>query len=114
MKKLVLHLQQEQPEAVSGALRMISNFTDMASAGQYQAVLLVTGAAVKQFQSGSPLFDAIIQLANKAQVTIKLCHNALRQHDIDEKSLNSKFEIVPAGIYELVCLQQAGYAYVKA
>lgn len=114
MNKLVLHVQYDPTETVEGALRMIGHFLDIAAAEDYSVVLVATGAAVRQFMNGAPLVEEIIKTAQKPHVKIKLCRNALKQNQMDEKDVCRCCDIVPAGVYELVRLQNAGYAYVKA
>lgn len=114
MNKLVLHVQYDQTEVVEGALRMIGHFLDIVATKDYSVVLVATGMAVRQFRNGSSLIEEIIKTAQKPHVSIKLCHNALKKNQIDEKDVCHCCEIVSAGVYELVSLQDAGYTYVKA
>ena len=42
-----------------------------------------------------------------------MCNNALTAHQIRKEDLIDVYEIVPAGILEIVNLQQKGFAYIK-
>lgn len=56
--------------------------------------------------------DAIPSLL-QAQVQIHACQNALRSNHIDASHLLSGIQITPAGVVDLIALQQQGYAYIK-
>ena len=44
---------------------------------------------------------------------IRLCRNALNDNNLTEADLWPGVEVVPAGLVEIVRLQQAGFAYIK-
>ena len=44
---------------------------------------------------------------------IRLCRNALNDNNLTEADLWPGIEVVPAGLVEIVRLQQAGFAYIK-
>lgn len=46
-------------------------------------------------------------------VAVKVCNNALRNFEIDPERLCSGCVVVPAGVVEIVELQERGFAYVK-
>ncbi|MFB8506459.1 DsrE family protein [Enterococcus durans] len=46
-------------------------------------------------------------------VTFHACANALRANEISEKALPEQVVIVPAGILDLIELQEKGFAYIK-
>ncbi len=114
MKKLVLHLQNFDEEIFCGALRMLKHFVESASGEEVKGVLLVTGSAVKRFKKGDLCFPEIMTVLETTGLKIELCHNAMQQHQVLANDLSATYTIVPAGVYELVKLQEAGYAYVKA
>ena len=113
MKKFVLHLEDSSDEKLHSALCMLHNFDIQAHTEDYHAVLLITGQAVKHFTTDAPEHDEILSLLTNRKISVKLCRNALSHQQISEKDISDDFAVVPAGIYELVSLQNNGYAYIK-
>lgn len=50
---------------------------------------------------------------SEIHVTFMACRNSLTGNNIDEKTLPSVIEIVPAGVTELVKKQAEGFGYIK-
>ena len=74
--------------------------------------LVANAAAVKLFTKDCPKADRVNELAAKG-VAFKLCANALRAQQLQKEDMLAACIIVPAGVVELVRLQDAGHAYVK-
>ena len=74
-----------------------------------EIVLLVNGEAIQGY-----LLPAQIKFIHDfPNVTYHACHNAMKAHHIEVQDLVAKIEVVPAGVVDLIQLQQAGFAYVK-
>ena len=81
-------------------------------AGTSWPLLTRNAAAVKLFTKDCPKADRVNELAAKG-VAFKLCANALRAQQLQKEDMLAACIIVPAGVVELVRLQDAGHAYVK-
>lgn len=71
-------------------------------------VVSVNGIAVKGY-----LDDENSDFIRLEKVTFHACNNALKANNISEESLPGNVEVVPAGVLDLIKLQEAGYAYIK-
>jgi len=71
-----------------------------------------TGAA----SCGIEKADLVGEMKRLSQMGVGFtaCRNALKMHDLDEKSLPGFVSVVPAGITEIIKKQTEGYAYYKA
>ncbi len=113
-RKLVLHLSNGDSAALQGALRMLVHFAQQAENEKFASVLLVTGDAVAWFKSPSPAAPEIARTRQQSGCSIAICANALAAKLIGQSELMDGLTVVPAGVYELVRLQESGFAYVKA
>ncbi len=108
--KVVLHV-----DAVGGflktALTNAVNFAIALPGEELSLVLVVNGPAVTQLADKNIWPD--LTKAAEAGLCLRVCNNALRSTETRPESLFPQSEVVPAGIVELVRLQQQGYAYIK-
>jgi intracellular sulfur oxidation DsrE/DsrF family protein len=96
------------------ALNNIANLLKDPFAENCVVRVLANGQAVKLFEkvSASPSAARISELQAKG-VGFLLCNNSLSGLAIKPEDLVEGCEVVPAGIVELIRLQQQGFAYVK-
>jgi uncharacterized protein len=112
--KVVFHLDWDQPERLVLALENIKNLFKEVPPQQCQVSVVANGKAVNLFRKdkagerGSGMTEL-----HKLGVRFKMCRNALAKNKIEKADLLEVCEIVPAGILELINLQQEGFAYVK-
>jgi uncharacterized protein len=112
--KVVFHLDWDQPERLVLALENIKNLFREVPPQQCRVNLVANGKAVNLFRKdkvGERASD-MVEL-HKLGVHFKMCRNALAKNKIEKADLFEVCEIVPAGILELINLQQEGFAYVK-
>lgn len=112
--KVVFHLDWNEPDRLTMALNNVSNLLNDPSVSGAVVHVLANGRAVKLFAKHSDLSTAsrIAELQKKG-VRFQLCANALKSADMQRDDLIAGCEVVPAGIVELIRLQQEGFAYVK-
>lgn len=72
-------------------------------------VVSVNGNAIKGY-----LEDENSDFIQLEEVAFHACNNAMKANNVSEESLSQNVEVVPAGVLDLVELQHAGYAYIKA
>jgi intracellular sulfur oxidation DsrE/DsrF family protein len=112
--KAVVHVDLEDESRLVEALANIRNLLDDAGDNGVEAVLVANGAAVRLLQKGkSGKAEKLITELLARGVAFRVCGNALRHYRVERDSLPDAWEVVPAGIVELVRLQDEGAAYVK-
>jgi|YelNatPaOPRAMG01_1025707.scaffolds.fasta_scaffold10175_3 intracellular sulfur oxidation DsrE/DsrF family protein len=110
--KVVFHLDEDSGARLTLALNNIENLYKEIPPGQTDVRLVANGTAVRLFVGGQAEAERISRLS-AAGAHFLLCRNSLGGLSIPRESLLAPCEIVPAGILELVRLQQEGFAYVK-
>ena len=112
--KVVFHLDWNDSNTLTMALNNISNLLKDPFAENGEVRLLANGQAVKLFEKrNAASSEARIAELREKGVFFLLCNNALTALGIKGDELVAGCEVVPAGIVELIRLQQQGFAYVK-
>ncbi len=112
--KVVFHLDWDQPERLVLAMENIKNLFKEVPPQQCRVNVVANGKAVNLFRKdkvGERASD--MTELHKLGVSFKMCRNALAKNKIEKTDLFEVCEIVPAGILEIINLQQEGFAYVK-
>ncbi|NTU42798.1 MAG: hypothetical protein HGA78_07050 [Nitrospirales bacterium] len=113
--KVVFHVNE--PERWNVALGNITNLIKAVGEDGADIAVLANGPSVTAYGDGEKS-EAMKGLADKGAKFLA-CRNSLNKMCsegtlcIPEASLPSFITVVPAGIVELIRLQQEGYAYVK-
>jgi len=106
--KIVLHVgdADEWPYAVSNLRNLTSQYP--------KAILrvVVDGSAVYLFQGANDVVPALAAFAAKG-VQMQACHNALRDKQLDPKSVPSFVQVIPAAVVALAEAQYDGFAYIR-
>ncbi|MDR3567776.1 MAG: DsrE family protein [Syntrophobacteraceae bacterium] len=112
--KVVFHLDWNDRDRMNMALNNIFNLLKDPFGQNCVVRVLANGQAVKLFEKSSTpsLAEKISELRGKG-VGFLLCNNSLTGLGIGQGDLVEGCEVVPAGIVELIRLQQQGFAYVK-
>ncbi|MGC8996515.1 MAG: DsrE family protein [Fervidicoccaceae archaeon] len=98
--------------------RMMSNIknlvTDLGD-DEVDIAVVANGDGVKHFTKSSLKEKGLEEIMNmlKWKVRFYICRNSLRALGIKEEEILEHFEIVPAGITQIVKLQSEGFAYIK-
>jgi intracellular sulfur oxidation DsrE/DsrF family protein len=112
--KVVCHLDWNDQDRMTMALNNIFNLLKDPFGENAVVVLLANGQAVKLFEKRSALeTTARIAELRKKGVRFLLCNNSLTRLGLKKDELIEGCEVVPAGIVELIRLQQEGFAYIK-
>ena len=112
--KVVFHLDWDEEARLVLALENIKNLFKEVPPQQCQVNVVANGKAVTLFRKdkvGKRASD--MSELHKSGVRFKMCRNTLAKNKIEKADLFEVCEIVPAGILELINLQQEGFAYVK-
>ena len=107
----VFHIDLEDYNILNIAISNIDNYYKAIQEKKANVVLLFNGAAVNLLRKENLLLE-LTELQNKGLV-IRVCQNALNKFSLTKEMLLNGIEVVPAGIVELVRLQNEHYAYIK-
>jgi intracellular sulfur oxidation DsrE/DsrF family protein len=112
--KVVFHLDWNDADRLNMALNNIFNLLKDPFAQTARVCVLANGQAVRLFEkrSATSTQARIAELRGKG-VRFALCNNSLTGLNLGRDELVEGCEVVPAGIVELVRLQQEGFAYIK-
>lgn len=112
--KLLIHVNHPDPDELQSALGYVRHSLEILQKEAGKIAVVVNGPAVRFFRKDDPDFAEKIRAAlRNPDVSFRLCRHALRKSEIGEHEITDGCTVIPAGIAELVRLQQAGYAYVK-
>lgn len=109
---LLVHVDANESGVLDLALTNIENYLAALEGMPCAVTLLANAGAVKLFGRDCHAAERVAGLAARG-VVFALCANALRKNSLEKKDLLDACTVVPAGMVELVRLQNAGYAYVK-
>lgn len=110
---LVLHIDLDDEKVFKILISNVTNYLNGLEKETFNLQVVANGPAVTLFvKTREDLRTQVAPLAARGAV-FKLCANALGSHGIGRNEVWPECEIVPAGLIELVRLQNAGYAYVK-
>jgi uncharacterized protein len=114
-QKVVYHFNTNNPQTNASGLKNIQNHIN-ALGSNLTVVALVHSAAwemVARERAVPQQVERMRQLIAQG-VVFKMCQNTLNEFKLDSaKDLAIPMTVVPAGVAELVKLQQDGFAYIK-
>lgn len=115
-QKVVYHFNSGDPRVNALGLKNINNHFKAMAPGQLTLVALVHAAAwvmVAKAKADPAQVEQMRSLIGQGAV-FAICANTLRDNGLDpDRDLAIPMKVVPAGVAELVRLQQEGYAYIK-
>ncbi len=112
--KVVMHLDWDRMDELEMGLGNIRNLLKDIPASEAEVRFVANGKAVALFRKDrAGEHRTLIRELSAQGVRFCLCRNALAKQGIDAASLVDGCEIIPAGIIELIRLQQEGFAYIK-
>ena len=111
--RAVFHVDANDDKVFGLSLSNAANLLKAIPEEHSDVVLLFNGPAVQMLrQEGCSHLDDIRSLQEQ-RVVFKACRNALAKFGVSAEDLIPGCRIVPAGVVELIVLQQDGYAYIK-
>ncbi len=108
---VVFHVDLADEKIFMLALSNVLNFYNDPKSANAKVVMLANGPAVNLFVQGKTPNE--LDLAIEKGLNVKLCQNALNKFELKKEDLIPKHQIVPAGITELIELQNNGFSYIK-
>lgn len=109
---LLLHVDSDE-ESLRTALRNAQNYRNAGISEPFTIAIVINGKAVALLRRDTCRQAEAIGALIAAGTAFYVCNNALSERKIDRSELVGGLTIVPAGIVQLVKLQQEGFAYVK-
>lgn len=111
MHKVVFHIDE-----VGKWSHTVGNIKNLVNYGNqqgedYQITVLVNGDGIMGYLTDEG--HKAVKKCGKEFVRFHACANAMKSHGVEAKNLPDNVEIVPAGVADLIALQEQGYAYVK-
>ena len=110
---LVLHVDSDNPGTLALAFTNAANYRAALPGETFKMVLVANGPAVKLFTRGEEALASQGAEIAAQGLEIRLCNNALTKFGIDPAQIWDCATVVPAGVVELVRLQNEGYSYIK-
>jgi len=110
--KLVLDVSSESPEVHRTAARHLRLMSEAYPDSQFEMVIY--SAAYKMVdKKESAAGETLAQVVKLPNVSVVVCEQSLKRHNLTVDDLIPGVTTVPDGIYEIVIRQQQGWGYVK-
>lgn len=109
---LVLHVDKTD-NSLNIAFHNFINYAAALTGKTFKVILLVNAAAVTLLKSDNAAISEMLEKAVSLGLEVHACNNALVANKMTKEDLYPQCSVVPAGVVELVELQNQGYAYVK-
>ncbi|NLZ16122.1 MAG: hypothetical protein GX087_00090 [Desulfobulbaceae bacterium] len=111
--RAVFHLDANDEKIFALGLNNVTNLLKAIPNDHHDVVMLFNGPAVQLLQQESCALQENIRNLQQQRVVFKVCNNALNKFGVTTEDLVPGCIVIPAGIVELIVLQQDGYAYIK-
>lgn len=109
---LVLHVDAAD-NSLALALHNYMNYAAALAEEPFKAVLVANSAAVRLLKAENKALENAVAQAVSHGLDLRVCRNALNDNGIRPEELFPQCVVVPAGLVEVVRLQNEGFAYVK-
>ncbi|HSR60095.1 MAG TPA: DsrE family protein [Robiginitalea sp.] len=110
--KLVLDVSSENPEVHQTAARHLRLMSEAYPDSQFEMVIY--SAAYKMVdKNASAARETLEQVVKLPNVSVVVCEQSIKRHNLTMDDLIPGVTTVPDGIYEIVMRQQQGWGYVK-
>lgn len=108
---VVFHIDLDDQKYLNVAISNIENYLLAIEGNKAEIVMLINGAAVNLIKKEvAPKELGLLQ--NKG-LSIRVCQNAINHFSLTKEMLIDNITVVPAGVVELVRLQNEHFSYVK-
>ncbi len=114
MCKVVFHVDSDEEGRLLMALENTKNLFKEVPPQQCDVQMVANGKAVLLFRKDrAAKYASEMEALHKQGVLFKACRNAMAKNKVEKSDLSEICEVIPAGILELINLQQEGFAYIK-
>lgn len=110
---LCLHVDANDPAVLAFAFVNARNYMNGLPGKEFELVLVANGPAVKLFVPAQAELQKTAEELMARGLKLRLCKNALDANKMTAADLWPGCEVVPAGLVEIVELQNKGFAYIR-
>ncbi len=110
---LCLHVDANDPALLAFAFVNALNYMNGLPGKEFELVLVANGPAVKLFVPAQAELQKTAEELMARGLKLRLCKNALDANKMTAADLWPGCEVVPAGLVEIVELQNRGFAYIR-
>lgn len=114
-QKVVYQMNTSNVDMQIQILRNINNHINAVGLDKIDLNLVVFAAGMSALETTKPEIVSALENLRAQGVSVKVCNNTLKARNVDWRILKDveETDIVPAGVAELVYLQDKGYKYVR-
>lgn len=109
----ILHLDSSDPERLRLVLRNAANYLNALPDKKFNLEIVANGGGALLLTNKNDALHELALPVLKRGVKLKICANAMAEHGLEKNEIWPETIVVPAGLVEVVKLQEAGYAYIK-
>lgn len=110
--RLVLDVSSENPEVHRTAARHLRLMSEAYPDSQFEMVIY-SAAYIMADKNASAAGETLEQVVKLPNVSVVVCEQSIKRHNLTVDDLIPGITTVPDGIYEIVMKQQQGWGYVK-
>ncbi len=111
-QKLVIQVSDADPAKWSLALNNAQNVQEELGAANVEIELVAYGPGIGMLKIDSAANSRVAE-ALKAGVKIVACENTMRKQKLSKEDMLANISYAPAGVTEIMRLQQAGWSYIR-
>ena len=108
---IVFHVDLDEQKILKIAIANIDNYYKAIEEKKAEVVLLINGPAVNLIKK--EVAPQELSLLQNKGLSIRVCQNAINNFSLTKEMLLDNIDVVPAGVVELVRLQNEHFSYVK-
>lgn len=114
-QKVVYQINTSNVDMQIQILRNINNHINAVGMGDIDLKVTVFAAGMTLLETSKTEIVNAVENLRLQGVDFKVCNNTLKARNVDWRTLKGveETDIVPAGVAELVYLQQKGYHYIR-
>jgi intracellular sulfur oxidation DsrE/DsrF family protein len=110
--KLVVQVSDSNPATWNLALNNVKNVQKDLGKDNVDVEIVAYGPGIGMLKADSEVANRINEAAD-AGVKVVACENTMKGQKLTRDDMNARISYVPAGVVEIMQLQQKGYAYLR-
>jgi intracellular sulfur oxidation DsrE/DsrF family protein len=110
--KLVVQVSDSNPATWNLALNNVKNVQKDLGKDNVEVEIVAYGPGIGMLKADSEVANRINE-ATESGVKVVACENTMKGQKLTRDDMNAKISYVPAGVVEIMQLQQKGYAYLR-
>src|SRR5512139_2096274 len=110
--KLVVQVSDSNPATWNLALNNVKNVQKDLGKDNVEVEIVAYGPGIGMLKADSEVASRVGEAVDSG-VKVVACENTMRGQKLSKDDMNAKIGYVPAGVVEIMQLQQKGYAYLR-